>query len=45
MNLNESIIDVRVKLQNAKLKKTGKNKSAGFDYFELDFISKMVTQH
>lgn len=42
MNLNESIIDVRVKLQNAKLKKTGKNKSAGFDYFELaDFLPKL----
>ena len=42
MNLNESIINVRVKLQNAKLKKSGKNKSAGFDYFELaDFLPKL----
>ena len=30
MNLNESIISIRVKLQNAKLKKSGKNKFAGF---------------
>ena len=41
-NLNESIINIRVKLQNAKLKKTGKNKFAGFDYFELaDFLPKL----
>ena len=40
--LNESIINIRVKLQNAKLKKTGKNKFAGFDYFELaDFLPKL----
>ena len=38
-NLNESIISIRVKLQNSKLKKSGKNKFAGFDYFELaDFL-------
>ena len=42
MNLNESIINIRVKLQNAKLKKSGKNKFAGFDYFELsDFLPKL----
>ena len=41
-NLNESIINIRVKLQNAKLKKSGKNKFAGFDYFELaDFLPKL----
>ena len=41
-NLNESIISIRVKLQNAKLKKSGKNKFAGFDYFELaDFLPKL----
>jgi len=41
-SLNESIIDIRVKLQNAKLKKSGKNKFAGFDYFELaDFLPKL----
>lgn len=40
--LNESIINIRVKLQNAKLKKSGKNKFAGFDYFELaDFLPKL----
>lgn len=41
-SLNESIINIRVKLQNAKLKKSGKNKYAGFDYFELaDFLPKL----
>lgn len=41
-DLNSSIISIRVKLQNAKLKKSGKNKSAGFDYFELaDFLPKL----
>ena len=40
--MNESIIEIRVKLQNAKLKKSGKNKFAGFDYFELaDFLPKL----
>lgn len=40
--LNESIINIRVKLQNAKLKKSGKNKFAEFDYFELaDFLPKL----
>lgn len=40
--LNQSIINIRVKLQNAKLKKSGKNKFAGFDYFELaDFLPKL----
>ena len=40
--LNESIISIRVKLQNAKLKKSGKNKFAGFDYYELsDFLPKL----
>ncbi len=41
-SLNESIISIRVKLQNTKLKKSGKNKFAGFDYFELaDFLPKL----
>lgn len=41
-SLNSSIISIRVKLQNAKLKKTGKNKFAGFTYFELaDFLPKL----
>lgn len=41
-SLNESIISIRVKLQNSKLKKSGKNKFAGFDYFELaDFLPRL----
>ena len=41
-SLNESIISIRVKLQNSKLKKSGNNKFAGFDYFELaDFLPKL----
>lgn len=40
--LNESIIKIRVELQNSKLKKSGKNKFAGFDYFELaDFLPRL----
>lgn len=41
-NLNESIIAIRVDLQNSKIKKTGKNKYAGVDYYELaDFLPKL----
>lgn len=41
-NLNESVILIRVKLQNAKLRKSGHNRFAGFDYFELaDFLPKL----
>ena len=41
-NLNESIIKIRVDLQNSKIKKSGKNKFANFDYFELsDFLPKL----
>lgn len=41
-NLNESIIKIRVELQNSKLKKSGKNKFAGFEYFELsDFLPRL----
>lgn len=37
--LNEAIASIRVKLQKSNLKKSGKNKFAGFDYFELgDFL-------
>lgn len=37
--LNESIIDIRVDLQKKNLKKSGHNKFANFDYFELaDFL-------
>ena len=38
-NVFEKLQEARVKLQNAKLKKSGKNAYAGFSYFELaDFI-------
>lgn len=41
-NLNNSIINIRVKLQNSKLKKSGKNKFQGFEYFELaDFLPRL----
>ena len=41
-NLNESIIKIRVDLQNSKIKKSGKNKFANFDYFELsDFLPRL----
>ena len=39
MSLNKSIIKIRVALQNMNLKQSGKNKFAGFSYFELsDFL-------
>ena len=39
MNLNQAIIKSRVELQDSTIKKTGKNKHAGFSYFELkDFL-------
>ena len=39
MKLNEAIINIRVDLQKTKLKKSGKNKFAGFEYYELsDFL-------
>lgn len=39
MNIYEKLQAARVDLQNKKLKKSGKNKFAGFDYFELsDFL-------
>ena len=38
-SLNESIIAIRVKLQETDLQKSGKNRFAGFEYFELaDFL-------
>lgn len=41
-SLNDSIIAIRVELQNTKLKKSGYNKFGGFDYFELsDFLPKL----
>ena len=37
--LNKSIINIRVMLQNADIKKSGKNKFQGFEYYELkDFL-------
>ncbi len=42
MNLNQSIIKIRVDLQNSTIKKSGKNKHAGFSYYELsDFLPKL----
>lgn len=42
MKLNESIIKIRVELQNSKIKKSGKNRFAGFEYYELsDFLPKL----
>lgn len=42
ISLNESIIKIRVKLQSSNLKKNGKNRFAGFEYFELaDFLPKL----
>lgn len=39
MNIYEKLQSARVKLQNANLKKSGKNAFSGFTYFELaDFI-------
>lgn len=42
LNLNDCIIRIRVELQNSKLKKSGHNEYAGFDYFNLsDFLPKL----
>ena len=39
MSLNKAIIKIRVDLQSKNLKQSGKNKFAGFTYFELaDFL-------
>lgn len=39
MNIYEKLQSARVELQNKKLKKSGKNKGIGFEYFELnDFL-------
>lgn len=41
-DLNTCIINIRVELQKSKLNKSGKNKYAGFKYFELaDFLPKL----
>lgn len=42
LTLNKSIIKIRNELQNSKVKKSGKNSYAGFDYYELaDFLPKL----
>lgn len=42
VRLNELIIQIRVELQNSKIKKSGRNRFAGFDYYELaDFLPKL----
>ena len=42
VSLNELIIKIRVELQNSKIKKSGRNRFAGFDYYELaDFLPKL----
>jgi hypothetical protein len=38
LNLNEAIITIRVALHKKNLKKSGKNKFAGFEYYELSDI-------
>lgn len=44
MNLFEKLQAARVELQTTKLKKSGKNKFAGFEYFELsDFLPAINT--
>lgn len=42
MGLNDSIIKIRVELQNSKLTKSGENKHANFKYYELaDFLPRL----
>ncbi|HBJ1686101.1 TPA: ERF family protein [Clostridium botulinum] len=42
MSIYKKLAEARVKLQNAGLKKSGKNKFANYDYFELyDFLPKI----
>ena len=38
MTLEEKIINIRVELQKSNIKKSGKNKHAGFSYYELSDI-------
>lgn len=43
MNLFEKLQQIKVDLLNSNLKKTGKNKFAGFEYFELcDFLPTII---
>ena len=42
MELNKSIIKIRVDLQNSSIQKSGKNPHARYGYFELkDFLPKL----
>lgn len=44
MSVYRKLQEARVKLQNTKLKKSGKNKFAGYEYFELgDFVPAIQT--
>lgn len=44
MNIYEKLQSARVELQNKKLKKSGKNKFAGFEYFELSDVIPAINQ-
>ena len=44
MNIYEKLQAARVELQKMKLKKSGKNKFAGFEYFELSDIIPAINQ-
>jgi ERF superfamily len=44
MSVHKKLMEARIKLQSAKLEKTGNNKFAGYTYFELgDFIPTVNT--
>lgn len=49
MNIFEKLLTARIELQESSLKKSGQNKFAGYDYFELaDFmpkINKLMLEH
>ena len=43
MNIYEKLQKIKLELLNSNLKKSGKNKFAGFDYFELcDFLPEII---
>lgn len=44
MNIYEKLQAARIELQKMKLKKSGKNKFAGFEYFELSDIIPAINQ-
>ena len=45
MNVYDKIIELRVRVLNANLKKSGKNKYSNFDYFELKDFLPFVTNN